>query len=64
MQLNNDGIKLMELWKRLESKKSQDDLLFQAETMVRAQEAFKADYGLTKSEAPDFFRPDSGKPAA
>jgi len=37
---------LWSLYSSLESPKSKKDLLFQVETMVRAQEALKEDYGL------------------
>jgi hypothetical protein len=42
---------LMGLFRRLESDKSRDDLIFQAQTMVRAQDALKADYGLVGPDA-------------
>jgi hypothetical protein len=63
-KMSNNEKTLLNLWKSLESKKNRDDLLFQAEMMVRAQEAFKADFGLTKPAAPEFFGTDGGKPAA
>jgi hypothetical protein len=49
--------KIIEIYRKLENQKSKDDLLFQAETMVRAQEALKADYGL------DDQKPSVRKPA-
>ena len=45
---------LLGLFRRLESEKSQDDVIYQAEAMVRAQEALKADYGLVGPDAPLF----------
>jgi hypothetical protein len=45
---------ILERFKRLESEKSRDDLIFHAETMVRAQEALMADYGLVGLDAPLF----------
>jgi hypothetical protein len=46
--------KLVGLFRKLESQKCGDDLLFQAETMVRAQEALKQDYGIMGADAPLF----------
>jgi hypothetical protein len=37
---------LLGLFRRLESEKIQDDVIYQTEAMVRAQEALRADYGL------------------
>jgi hypothetical protein len=45
---------LLALFRKIETPKNRDDLLFQAETMVRAQEALKADYGLMGPDAPLF----------
>jgi len=45
---------LLGLCRRLESDKSRDDLVFQAQTMVRAQDAMKEDYGLVGPDAPFF----------
>jgi hypothetical protein len=45
---------LVGLFRKLESKKCRDDVIFQAEAMVRAQEALKADYGLVGPDAPLF----------
>jgi len=42
---------LMSLFKKLESDKCKNDLIFHAEAMVRAQEALKADYGLLGPDA-------------
>jgi hypothetical protein len=44
---------LIRLFKSLESEKCQDDLVFHAETMVRAQNALKADYGIVSPEYAD-----------
>jgi len=41
---------LIALFKKLENARSRDDLLFFAETAVRAQEAFKAYLGLAEYE--------------
>ena len=46
--------KLVEVFRGLESEKCKGDLVFQAETMARAQEALKADYGLVGRDAPLF----------
>jgi phosphoribosylamine-glycine ligase len=58
--------RLMGLFRGLESKKTQDDVIFQTEAMVRAQEALKADYGLVGPDAPLFngIGSGGGKPAA
>jgi hypothetical protein len=57
---------LLGLFRKLESDKTRDDVIFQAEAMVRAQEALKADYGLVGPDAPLFsgVGPGGGKPAA
>jgi hypothetical protein len=47
MILTDDDSRLIEIVRRLESKKCRDDIVYQAEAMVRAQEALKEDYGLT-----------------
>jgi hypothetical protein len=44
--MNEYGKRLIELSLKLKSKKCREDLLFYAETMVRAQEALKKDYEL------------------
>jgi hypothetical protein len=51
MKVTDQEKGLLGLFRRLESKKSQDDLIFQAEAMVRAQDALRADYGLTGQDA-------------
>jgi hypothetical protein len=55
------GMKMTALEKRLlgafgklESEKSQNDVIYQTEAMVRALEALKADYGLVGPNAPLF----------
>ena len=53
-RLTEKGKKLQELFEKIESEKNRDDLLFQAETVLRAQEALKADYGLVGKDAPLF----------
>jgi hypothetical protein len=45
---------ILAAFRRLESEKSRDDVLFLAEVMVRAQEALKEDYGLVGLDAPLF----------
>jgi hypothetical protein len=57
---------LVGLFRKLESEKCRDDVIYQAEAMVRAQEALKADYGLMGPDAPLFngLGPTGGKPAA
>ena len=52
MKVTDQEKGLLGLFRRMESKKSQDDLIFQAEVMVRAQRALKEDYGLTGQDAP------------
>jgi hypothetical protein len=39
--------RLLRLFRKLENQRCQDDVIFQTESMVRAQEALKEDYGLT-----------------
>jgi hypothetical protein len=63
MKMTDKEKRLLGLFKGFESEKNRDDLIFQAETMVRAQEAMKADYGLAGLDAPLFNGAD-GKPAA
>jgi hypothetical protein len=46
--------RLLGLFRRLECTKNKDDVIYQAEAMVRAQEALKADYGLVGPDAPLF----------
>jgi hypothetical protein len=45
---------LLGLFRKLESEKCRDDVIYQAEAMVRAQEALRADYGLVGLDAPLF----------
>lgn len=45
MTMNEDEKKLIEIYRKLGNEKSRSDLIFQAETMARAQDAMKADYG-------------------
>jgi hypothetical protein len=54
MKLTEKQKSLLAVFKQLESEKNQEDLIFQAETMLRAQEAIKADYGLVGPDAPLF----------
>jgi hypothetical protein len=51
---------LLAAFRKLESEKSREDVIFQAEAMVRAQEALREDYGLTGRDTPSFngFRPE------
>jgi hypothetical protein len=48
MKLTNDEKRLIELRRTLESPNCKADALHYVETMLRAQEAVKADYGLGK----------------
>jgi hypothetical protein len=54
MKLTDEEKKLIEITRKLESQKCRNDLIFQGEAMVRAQEALKADYGLMGPDAPLF----------
>jgi hypothetical protein len=54
MKLTDEEKKLIEITRKLESRKCRSDLVFQGEAMVRAQEALKADYGLVGPDAPLF----------
>ena len=51
MKITEQEKGLLELFRKLEGQKNRDNLLFQAETMFRAQEALKADYGLLGPDA-------------
>jgi hypothetical protein len=50
-KLTDQEKSLLTLFKRIEGEKGRNDLLFQAETMVRAQEAMRNDYGLMGQDA-------------
>jgi len=63
MKKTDQEKELFELFRKMESQKSKRDLLFHAETMVRAQEALREDYGLVGLDAP-LFNSAGGKPAA
>jgi hypothetical protein len=54
MKLTDKEKRLLGAFGRLESEKTQDDVIYQAEAMVRAQEALRADYGLVGPDAPLF----------
>jgi hypothetical protein len=54
MKLSKEEKRLLELSRKMESPKCKENLLIQAEAMVRAQEALKADYGLVGPDAPLF----------
>jgi hypothetical protein len=56
MKITEKQKKLAKIFKQLEGKKTQDDLIFQAETMLRAQKALKEDYGLLGQDAVLFNR--------
>jgi hypothetical protein len=58
--MTSDEKKLLDVARRLESQKCREDLMWQAEAMVRAQEALKADYGLMGPDAPQFNGPGAG----
>jgi hypothetical protein len=67
MKMTDEEKKLLGFTRKLESQKCREDLMYQAEAMVRAQEALKADYGLVGRDAPLFngLGPfGGGKPAA
>jgi hypothetical protein len=46
MRITNEEKKLLGIVRKLESPKCREDLIYQAEAMVRAQTALKMDYGL------------------
>jgi hypothetical protein len=46
MKMTDMEKRLLGAFGKLESEKSQSDVIYQTEAMVRAQEALKADYGL------------------
>jgi hypothetical protein len=51
MQEIPDGAKkIAEIYRQLENQKCKEDLLFFGEAILRAQEAFRADYGLPDRE--------------
>jgi hypothetical protein len=54
MKMTDDEKRLLELTRKLESAKCREDLIFQAEAMVRAQDALRQDYGLVGPDAPLF----------
>jgi hypothetical protein len=54
MKMTDKEKRLLGLFKDFESERNRDDLIYQAETMIRAQEALKADYGLVGPDAPLF----------
>jgi hypothetical protein len=61
--------RLLGAFGKLESEKSQSDVIYQTEAMVRAQEALRVDYGLVGPDAPLFngtgaAASGGGKPAA
>jgi hypothetical protein len=47
MKMTDKEKGILKFFRKIENEKSRDDLLFQAEIIVRAQEAFKEDYGIT-----------------
>jgi hypothetical protein len=54
MKMTDMEKRLLGAFGKLESEKSQNDVIYQAEAMVRAQEALRADYGLMGPDAPLF----------
>jgi hypothetical protein len=52
--MTDEDRRLIEAARKLESRSLREMLMFQAETMVRAQEAMKNDYGLMGPDAPLF----------
>jgi hypothetical protein len=67
MKMTDKEKRFIGLFQKLESEKTREDLICQAEAMVRAQEALKADYGLVGLDAPLFNssrqRPGPSNPA-
>jgi hypothetical protein len=54
MKETKEEKRLLGLFRKLESEKTRDDLIFQAEAAIRVQEAVKKDYGLASPDAPLF----------
>jgi hypothetical protein len=54
MKITEEEKGLIEFFRKLESKKCKDDILLCADSMFRAQEATKAEYGLVGRDAPLF----------
>lgn len=54
MKTTEQEKELLNLFRKIETQKNKDDLLFWAETMVRTQNAVKADYGLIGKDVPLF----------
>ncbi|MDR1452172.1 MAG: hypothetical protein LBI57_07600 [Helicobacteraceae bacterium] len=54
MKMTDREKRLLGAFHKLENEKTQDDVIYQTEAMVRAQEALKADYGLVGPDAPLF----------
>jgi hypothetical protein len=52
MKLTDMERTLVETSRKLESQKCREDLVFQCEVMAQAQDALKADCGLTGLDAP------------
>jgi hypothetical protein len=50
MKMTDGEKKLLGLFREMESQRIRDDLLSQAGAMVRAQRAFKEDYGIPDRE--------------
>jgi hypothetical protein len=48
MEITNQEKGLLELYRKLESQRNRNDVIFQIDAMVRAQEALRADYGLDR----------------
>jgi hypothetical protein len=51
MRMTDEDKRLIKTARKLETRNLREMLIFQAETMVRAQEALKADYGLVGPDA-------------
>jgi hypothetical protein len=62
MRLTEQEKSLLALFKKIEGERGRNDLLFQAETMVRAQDAMKNDYGLAGPDASLFNGPRAAAP--
>jgi hypothetical protein len=52
MKMTDEEKRLIKTTRKLESRSLREMLMFQAETMVQAQDALKVDYGLDTKEPP------------
>ena len=51
MKMTEQERELLGLFRQVESRKNQDDVIFHTQAIVRAQDALKADYGLVGPDA-------------